>query len=165
VLWGRCPLPGPPERRRLVGELFARGAGTAEIAARLGLPRGTVANDIYVLRARGELRPARPQGFGSALEQQLIALYEDGWPLREIARSLGRHKRTITRQLARLRASGRVDRRAPAREPRPPAPLPASPPAPISLGSSASSRWRGCAAASSESRARTRSSWRARGSL
>jgi DNA-binding NarL/FixJ family response regulator len=120
VLCGRCRAARTTERRRRVAELFARGAGTAEIAAQLGPPRGTVAKDIYVLRALGELPAARPQGFDSALERQLIALYEDGWPLQEIARSLGRDKRTITRQLARLRADGAVGRRTRA-PPRPPA--------------------------------------------
>jgi hypothetical protein len=66
------------------------------------------------------VQPGRPHGFGPELERELIALYEDGWPLAEIARSLGRHKRTITRQLARLRARGLVERRAPAPERRPP---------------------------------------------
>jgi hypothetical protein len=36
-----------------------------------------------------------------------------GWLLAEIARSLGRHRRTITRRLARLRPHGLVERRAP----------------------------------------------------
>jgi hypothetical protein len=94
--------------------------GPTAIAARLGLPPGTVANDMHRLRAKGELAPARPNGFDPELEAELIALYEDGWPLPEIARSLSRHKRTITRQLARLRVQGLVKSRAPSPRPRPP---------------------------------------------
>jgi hypothetical protein len=73
VLCRRCLDARTAEHRRRVGELFVRGVGTAKIAAHLGLPRGTVANDIYLLRARRQLPPARPQGFDSVLEQQLIA--------------------------------------------------------------------------------------------
>jgi hypothetical protein len=78
VLCRRCLDARTAERRRRVSELFVDGAGTAKIAARLGLPTGTVANDIYLLRAWRQLPPACPQGFDSVLEQQLIALYEDG---------------------------------------------------------------------------------------
>jgi hypothetical protein len=52
---------------------------------------------MYKLRARGQLQQARPRSFDPALERELIALYDDGCPLPQIAQSLGRHKRTITR--------------------------------------------------------------------
>jgi transposase len=124
VLCRGCLEEATAERRRRIRELSERGLSPATIAARLGLPGGTVANDLHRLRGRGELRPGRPSGFDPELERELIALYDDGWPLQEIARSLGRHKRTITRQLARLRAQGLVGRRA-----RPVEPWPRSAPA------------------------------------
>jgi transposase len=78
VLCGSCLSAATAERRRRINELAERGASPATIAARLGVPRGTVANDLHRLRARGELSPARPNGFGPDLERELIALYEDG---------------------------------------------------------------------------------------
>jgi DNA-binding Lrp family transcriptional regulator len=97
-----------------------RGLSPAAIAAHLSLPSWIVASDLHRLRGRGELEPGRPNGFDAELDRELIALYQDGWPLPEIARSLGRHKRTITRRLARLRAQGLVLRRAASPEPWPP---------------------------------------------
>jgi transposase len=97
------------------------GVSPAAIAAQLSLPSRIVASDLHRLRERRELGPGRPNGFDPELDRELIALYQDGWPLPEIARSLGRHKRTITRRLARLRARGLVERRAGSPEPRPPA--------------------------------------------
>jgi transposase len=112
VVCGGCLEQATAERRRRVKELSVRGLSPPAIAARLALPSSIVASDLHRLRRRGELEPGRPNGFGPELDRELIALYQDGWPLPEIARSLGRHKRTITRQLARLRAQGLVGRRA-----------------------------------------------------
>jgi transposase len=121
VVCGGCLEQATAARRRRVKELSRRGLSPAAIAARLALPRWIVASDLHRLRRRGELEPGRPNGFGPELDEELIALYQDGWPLPQIARSLGRHKRTITRRLARLRARGLVERRAGSPEPWPPA--------------------------------------------
>jgi transposase len=121
VVCGACFSEGVAERQRRITKLSEQGYGPTAIADRLGLPKQTVANDMAKLRARGKLPPARPTGFDASLDQKLIALYHEGATLREIARTLGREKRTITRQLARLRVQGLVDRRAPSPEPRPPA--------------------------------------------
>jgi transposase len=120
VVCGGCLEEATAERRRRVKELSMRGLSPAAIVARLALPSWIVAKDLHRLRGRGELEPGRPNGFDPELDRELIALYEDGWPLPEIARSLGRHNRTITRRLARLRAQGLVERRAGSPEPRPP---------------------------------------------
>jgi DNA-binding Lrp family transcriptional regulator len=120
VVCGGCLEEATAERRRRIKELSMRGLSPAAIAARLALPSWIVASDLHRLRRRGELEPGRPNGFGPELDRELIALYQDGWPLPEIARSLGRHKRTITRRLARLRAQGLVERRAGSPEPWPP---------------------------------------------
>jgi transposase len=120
VVCGGCLEEATAKRRRTVRELSLRGRSPAAIAAHLDLPGWIVAGDLHRLRQRGELGPGRPNGFDPELDRELIALYQDGWPLPEIARSLGRHKRTITRRLARLRAQGLVERRAGSPEPRPP---------------------------------------------
>jgi hypothetical protein len=121
VVCGGCLEEATAERRLVVKQLSVRGLSPAATAAQLSLPRWIVASDLHRLRERGELGPGRPNGFGPELDRELIALYQDGWPLPEIALSLGRHKRTITRRLARLRAQGLVERRAGSPEPWPPA--------------------------------------------
>lgn len=59
VLCCGCLDAATAERRRRVRELPARGAGPAGIAARLGLARGTVANDE--LRGRGRASAGAPE--------------------------------------------------------------------------------------------------------
>jgi transposase len=121
VVCGGCLEEATAERRRRVKEISLRGLSPAAIVARLALPSWIVASDLHRLRERGELEPGRPNGFGGPeLDRELIALYQDGWQLPEIAIRLGRHKRTITRRLARLPLQGLVERRGASSEPQPP---------------------------------------------
>jgi transposase len=120
VVCGACYAKAVAERQERIRKLSLRGLGPTAIAERLGLPKQTVANDMGKLRAREELPPPRPHGFDAAADRELIALYENGRKLTEIAGRLGRDKRAITRRLAHLRDQGLVGRRSLPPDRRPP---------------------------------------------
>jgi transposase len=165
VRCGSCLSAATAERRRRIKELSEGAPRRRRSPPAWACPAG-LSPTTCTGCARGESCRRRAQnGFGPELERELIALYEDGWPLPEIARSLGRGKRTITRQLARLRARGLVEsagRRQRSRSD--PERLRGSPRAGTLPASSASSPLPRSGPASNASRRKIPTWWRASGS-
>ena len=103
------------ESYKIIIEAFNNGDAIEEIAKKAGLSKSTIRTYIWYLRKDGKLPPYKRARFSKEesdeQNKQIIELYNQGMPYREIAENLGISKGILQGRITKLISLGKLKRR------------------------------------------------------